>query len=205
MKYQKYHVKYFGKVTHGSLSFSKRLFLKLTSSVPVSRYYYELMFILNCLPKGSKVLDVGCSHGGFLNFLHNLRPDLNLYGTDLSDVSNLLPKNVTFIQADFINDTFDETDFDLIISRHLIEHLNVFDVPLFFQKAYTLLKDGGKCFILCPNLSYDFYKDPTHVRPYNKFSLRRLFEMSNFVKIKSFDCQEFPFRGMKLSIGWAIK
>lgn len=206
MGYQKYNKLYFNKQNHLPLSKWKMAYLRLTKYFPFfSRYYFELLKVVDSLPSGAKVLDVGCSHGGFLNFLSNLRPDLKLYGTDLSNVGNLLPKCVTFIQADFIHDTITEASFDLVISRHLIEHLLVPDVPLFFDKTHQLLNSGGYCFILCPNLSNNFYNDPTHIRPYNKYSLDKLFRLSNYSKIRSFNCREVPFFGMKLSLAWGIK
>jgi SAM-dependent methyltransferase len=213
MQNKEYSKNYFNKINHKKQSNMKKLGLNILESTPLfSKYYFYFLKILRNLPKNAKVLDIGCAQGSTLNFIHNIRPDLELYGTDLSDVKKLLPKYVKFIKADITKDKLKEKNFDFIISRHLIEHLNVSDVPKVFEKSYNLLKNGGILFVLCPRLSNSFYRDPTHIRPYNKESLRRLFEMSNFKKIKSFNSYEFniPFniilrKKMKLCFGFAKK
>lgn len=212
MKYKKYNQQYFEKVKHDNFTVKKKLAINFISKTRLfSKYYYQLIKIIKETPHNGKVLDIGCSHGGFLNFIHNLRPDLKLYGLDISDVGHLLPDFITFIQKDVINEKIEETGFDLIVSRHLIEHLNIQDVPIFFKKTFDLLKKEAIIFILCPILSNKFYDDPTHIRPYNKKSLYRLFEISDFKQIITYNGYEFnpPFNimrnTMKLTWGFAKK
>ena len=52
--------------------------------------------IIMSLPKKGKVLDVGCGDGINLKVINFLRPDLELYGVDISDKKNFLSKNVNF-------------------------------------------------------------------------------------------------------------
>ncbi|MFH1211705.1 MAG: class I SAM-dependent methyltransferase [Candidatus Woesearchaeota archaeon] len=211
MKYNKYQREYYGRVEHKKFSNAKRIAVNaVMKSHIVSAYYCNLLKILDSLPKNSKVLDIGCSHGGFLNFVSNIRPDLKLYGTDISDVSKLLPKKIHFIQADIVNDELKEKGFDFIVSIHLIEHLDPGDVQAVFNKAYGLLNKNGHCLFLAPRLSQRFYDDPTHIRPYNKGSLTRLFSMAGFKAIKAYNrCElNFPFslfKPMKLAFGFARK
>ncbi|MFC1648859.1 class I SAM-dependent methyltransferase [Nanoarchaeota archaeon] len=210
MKYSEYADNYYEKPKHLPFTKKKRSMLRVVSATPViSSYYYHLVNIIESLPKKAKVLDIGCSHGGFLNFIHNIRPDLQLYGCDLSDVSKLLPKFVKFIQKDVINEDIKQKDFNLVISRHLIEHLQVQDVPKYFDRCYKLLKKGGIFFNLTPRWHKGFYSDPTHIRPYNKNSLRRLYEMSGFKDIKTYNKDDFNFpfniKSMRLTWGFARK
>jgi 2-polyprenyl-3-methyl-5-hydroxy-6-metoxy-1,4-benzoquinol methylase len=207
MRYKEYEPKYFEKPKHSEFSPVKRMLVNIISITPiVSLYYYNIVKIIRTMPKNGKVLDIGCSHGGFLNFVHNIRPDLRLYGTDISNVQKLLPSFVKFIKKDIINDNIREKDFDFVHSRHLIEHLAVSDVNIFFKKCRNLLKKRGVCFVLCPRISKEFFNDPTHIRPYNKESISRFFSMSGFSDIKAYDGYEYNLPiGMKLAFGFARK
>lgn len=211
-KYQKYNDKYYENTVHLKLPNYKKVAINILSKNRfVSTYYFNLINIIQKLPKNAKIIDLGCSNGGFLNFLGQVRPDLCLNGLDISDVHNLVPKNVNFIQKDIISENLDIGKFDAVFSRHLIEHLNVSDVPIFFNKCNDLLKKEGICFVLCPTISYDFFSDPTHIRPYNKYSLERLFKISNFESIQVFEGHEYNFpvtaikKGMKLCYGYGLK
>jgi len=207
-----YNKKYFNNIKHIPFSNLKKRIIKLLSKLPLfSTYYYKLINLVYSLPKNAKVLDIGCAQGSTLNFIHNLRPDLKLCGLDFSDVKELLPRYVTFIKSNIIKDEIKEKNFDFIISRHLIEHLQVNDVPNVFKKSYDLLNKKGKLFILAPALSNHFYNDPSHIRPYNKESLRRLFLLFGFKNIKTFNNCEFNFpfyifkKGMKFTFGFGTK
>ncbi len=130
---------------------------------------------------------------------------------DISNVQNMLPKNVKFINKNIITDKLPSKKFDFIVSLHLIEHLSVSDVPVFFERARKMLKKNGILFVLTPRPSYEFYNDPTHIRPYNKESLKRFFNMANFTKFNTFDNDEFNFpfnkimNSMKVCFGFGIK
>lgn len=41
---------------------------------------------MRALPKGAKVLDVGCGKGTFLAMVHTERPDIETYGADIGEV-----------------------------------------------------------------------------------------------------------------------
>jgi len=195
--------------------FKKTLFKLLSATPFISRYYFVLNKFLTKFNRERggklKVLDVGCAQGGFLNFISNIQPNSELYGMDITNVRSLLPRKVKFIHGNIITDKLPLEKFDLIVSLHLIEHLNVSDVPVFFERARKMLKKNGVLFVLTPRLSYDFYNDPTHIRPYNKESLSRLFDMANFEKVRTFDNDEFNFpinklmSSMKLCFGFGIK
>jgi len=203
---KKYKNKYYNDINHKQYSDLKLITIRIASNKVISTYYNKLIETINAIPLGGKVVDIGTAQGVTLNFIHNIRPDLDLYGIDMSDVKDMLPDYVKFIQADIISDKIDEKDFDLIISRHLIEHLNISDLPIFFDKCYSMLNKNGKCFILAPALSNRFYDDPTHIRPFNKKSLKRLFTISNFNNIESFNCYAFNIpKGMKFAFAIGVK
>lgn len=213
MTYVEYCKEYFNRIRHKPMDSKKKwLLLNILSKQPfLSAYYYRLLEKVMKLPKKAKILDVGCAQGSFLNFLKNLRQDFELHGMDISDVKKMLPAKVNFIKGDIIRGEIPKKKFDFVVSRHLLEHLKVEDAPRFFQQCKTMLKLGGICFVLTPRLSNEFFNDPTHIRPYNKTSLERLFKQTGFINIDCFDGYEFrlPIRwvrkDMKMAFGFAQK
>ena len=74
--------------------------------------------------------------------------------------------------------------FDLVICLAVIEHLR--DPSMLIQECKRILKKGGLLVFSTPNINYcgnNFWNDPTHVKPYNQVSIRKLFEMFEFEKI----------------------
>ena len=76
------------------------------------------------------VLDVGCGDGVLLYLLNKHISDykFNIHGVDLSEKALEVAKNKipdgNFIKADIYNTSFQENNFDLIISSDVIEHVN---------------------------------------------------------------------------------
>ena len=125
---------------------------KLESDYAEVRFQRELrLFRLHC-PSGS-VLDVGCSSGGFLRQLKRRFPnDYKLLGTDVSTepLAHAARMGIPVAKGEFLTQTFDEP-FDAITFWAVMEHLSA--PKLFLQKAVSLLKPGGHCFILTPNMN----------------------------------------------------
>ena len=207
---------YYNKINYSNkLSLSKKLFVNFTSKFPIfSIYYYNFFKNFLKLPKDADVLEVGIASGPFTNFMHTLRPDLNYYGLDFSDVKNLLPSYVNFIQADATNFKLDKK-FDFIVSNHLIEHIPIDKVNNVIENIYYHLKKGKYFWITTPTFSYQFFADPTHIRPYTKDTLFRLLKMNGFKKVNSKEGYIFnsPYtinnfklvKDLKLAYAWGRK
>jgi SAM-dependent methyltransferase len=70
---------------------------------------------------------------------------------------------------------------DAVMCFHLIEHL--LNPDSFMNEIRRALKPGGKFFIVTPDWRKQyktFYRDPTHVRPYDKESIARLLSIYSF-------------------------
>jgi 2-polyprenyl-3-methyl-5-hydroxy-6-metoxy-1,4-benzoquinol methylase len=125
---------------------------KLESDYADVRFERELRLFRAHCQRGS-VLDVGCSSGGFLHQLKKRFPnDYKILGTDVSSepLAHAVKMGVPVVRGEFLTQTFAEK-FDAVTFWAVMEHLA--DPKTFLKKAASVLKPGGCCFILTPNLS----------------------------------------------------
>jgi 2-polyprenyl-3-methyl-5-hydroxy-6-metoxy-1,4-benzoquinol methylase len=125
---------------------------KLESDYADVRFERELrLFRIFC--KSGSVLDVGCSSGGFLYQLKKRYPnDYKILGTDVSiePLNHAAKMGVPIAKGEFPAQFFKEK-FDAVTFWAVMEHLS--NPKLFLQKAASILKPGGHCFILTPNMN----------------------------------------------------
>lgn len=156
---------------------------KLTSDYTPVRFERELRFFRNRCREGS-VLDVGCSTGGFLFQLKQLG-DYDVAGTDVAQgaLDYAETNGIKVQRGSFLEHDFGSTKFDAITFWAVLEH--VICPRAFLQMAAKLLKDGGHCFVLVPNLNslavrllrakYRYIM-PDHVNYFSAKTLRSLVE-----------------------------
>ncbi|CAN5730849.1 hypothetical protein BH24ACI2_BH24ACI2_08080 [soil metagenome] len=97
--------------------------------------------------------------------------------------------------ADVIHDLgevpcpFEDNEFDLIISRHVVEHIP--DVMAFITELYRITKNGGRIKLVTPHYTNpDWANDPTHRNHFNSYSFntfmpeRQVFDFYTEVKLK---------------------
>jgi ubiquinone/menaquinone biosynthesis C-methylase UbiE len=142
------------------------------------KHLTEVMEILKKeLPKNSKVVDVGCGKGDFVELL-NKDGYFNAYGYDAAyEGSN---KNIfkRYLSSD------DQIDADLVILRHVLEHI---EKPHKFLDLIKNIFKKGKIYIEVP--SYDWivenqtFFDITyeHVNYFTQKSLRFFFDDKNLI------------------------
>ncbi len=162
-------------------SFMYKLYLRLTN-ISVKK----LIAIPN-IKSASKILDIGCGTGEVLEYIKRfLNSSAELFGVDL-ERNFMLPDYVNFSNCDIDQDflPFKDGSFDLVVSNFVIEHL--INPQKFFAESFRVLKSGGYFYcsteyyisLFCPE-GYNFYLDPTHIRPWTKKSLKTLAKMSGF-------------------------
>ncbi len=148
----------------------------------------------------SKVLDVGCAMGGFLDYLYNQGLS-NLYGIDLIEdyVSYAQKKgiyNIKLGNAESI--PFEDNTFDLLILDQVIEHL--IDPIKVFQEARRVLSQDGIICIGIPDASrydeiylFDFYWFimREHVHHFDINHLKLVAELEGF-KLESSSKNQTP-------------
>jgi 2-polyprenyl-3-methyl-5-hydroxy-6-metoxy-1,4-benzoquinol methylase len=169
---------------------------KVESDYSPVRFERELrLFRTHCI-KGC-VLDVGCSTGAFLFQLKARHPgDYSVAGTDVSGapLDYAESRGVPVIRGDFLAHDFAGRSFDAVTFWAVMEHLA--EPKRFLEKAASILKPNGLCFILVPNMKslavrllgagyrYIF---PPHVNYFSRTTLTRFvsdrFEVIDFKSI----------------------
>ena len=115
-------------------------------------YLAKKKFVLEVLEKeqkDSKILDMGCGEGVFIEELIS-RGFSNVSGIDSNYSSELVRK------ANILAAPFPEKHFDIMLLLDVIEHLNFQDQEKALIEIKKILKDNGKLIISIPNLAH-FY------------------------------------------------
>lgn len=156
-----------------------------------------------CLPrlkfikktKGIRYLDFGCGAGRVLHQNAAVRPDLELFGLDVKDFSQKLPKSVSFSVYDGNKLPYQDSYFDFITVNHVLEHIKTPGNTLIELKR--ILKKKGRIYIEVPNQrslwgkpssrfagTVHFFDDTTHVRPYSVLELIEICKRHRFKIVK---------------------
>jgi 2-polyprenyl-3-methyl-5-hydroxy-6-metoxy-1,4-benzoquinol methylase len=125
---------------------------KLEGDYADVRFERELRLFRAHCQRGS-VLDVGCSSGAFLYQLKKRFPnDYKTLGTEVSQapLDHAAKMGVPVARGEFLTQTFEEK-FNAVTFWAVMEHLS--EPKKFLKKAASVLKSGGYCFILTPNMN----------------------------------------------------
>jgi 2-polyprenyl-3-methyl-5-hydroxy-6-metoxy-1,4-benzoquinol methylase len=124
---------------------------KLESDYASVRFERELRVFQKYCSKGS-VLDVGCSTGAFLYQL-KARGNYTVTGTDISHPALEYARGLglNIVSDSFLGHDFRDRKFDAITFWAVLEHL--LQPRRYLSEAAAVLKPGGHCFILVPNLT----------------------------------------------------
>lgn len=104
------------------------------------------------VPAGQKVLDVGCSRGGFGEALKAYSPDRAVYGIEPTDAARYAEEVLDGVaQGSFPSDLPpDWGGFDVISFLDVLEHLvDPWDA---LRRTRSLLADGGRVMASIPNI-----------------------------------------------------
>jgi 2-polyprenyl-3-methyl-5-hydroxy-6-metoxy-1,4-benzoquinol methylase len=124
---------------------------KLRGDFSAERYRREIALLRRHVKRGA-VLDVGCSTGGFLFNLDRSYPgDYQIFGTDVPSAAtrHAETKGVTVLPGDFLS-AGQDLQFDAITFWAVLEHVAA--PKDFLIQAERLLKPGGVCIVLVPNI-----------------------------------------------------
>ena len=125
--------------------------------------------------KGKQLLDIGCSTGRFLELDKH-----NWVGIDINKktVKECLDKGLMVIEGSATNIYFENESFDVILSSHLIEHLNSEDAYKHLKEIERLLRPNGLLILASPMPSIihnpNFWGTFTHIKPYPPTSIKKI-------------------------------
>ena len=145
-------------------------FMKFDSSVLLERYKTFVPFFKD----SKKVLDLGCGRGEFLTLLKE--SGIGGAGVDSDEGMVRAARERGFaVQRDDLFHFLETTSekFDGIFAAHVIEHLPPEGVLRLVENCKKILSPGGVLVLVTPNPASasahfsEFWRDATHVRPYN--------------------------------------
>jgi 2-polyprenyl-3-methyl-5-hydroxy-6-metoxy-1,4-benzoquinol methylase len=173
---------------------------KLLSDYAPVRFERELR-IFRKFCKTGRVLDVGCSTGAFLFQLKKrFSQEYQVLGTDVAGkpLDHAESQGIPVNRQPFLDWSSDSQSFDAICFWAVLEHLA--DPERFLAKASELLKPGGHCFILVPNLkslairllgSRYRYVMPDHLNYFDAGTLAQLVSHSGQLEIAAAGTSHF--------------
>lgn len=147
--------------------------------------------------KLSPILDIGIGSGHCALSLLDAGWK-NVYGFDIDGFYKKYfeERGIHFNEGDIQTEKlpYDDNFFGGVVSFHVVEHLA--NASNYMMEIARVLKPGGVALIVTPDWRKQyvtFYRDHTHVHPYDKESIARLARANGFIaEIKSFGV----FRGL---------
>jgi len=144
---------------------------------------------------GSRVVDVGCGHGAFLDVARGA--GLRVSGLDASPlaVESCVRRGHDVEQVDAMEwlRARAADPVDGLLCAHLIEHMDGRGAASLVAAAAAALRERGVLVLVTPNhrspIVHEemFWLDPTHVRPYPRALLERLCHAAGLQVVASFD------------------
>ncbi|MBP9822483.1 MAG: class I SAM-dependent methyltransferase [Candidatus Pacebacteria bacterium] len=116
----------------------------------IRAYRHKRILKIIDIPQSGIVLDVSCSDGVFLDRLHQILPELNLFGVDISaeEVAKAKIKFplIGFTQGDAGRLDFESNTFDIVFSIMSLHH---YKGPIqFFEDVFRVLKNDGVMYLV---------------------------------------------------------
>lgn len=175
--------------------------------------------LLGPMPRGSRILDIGCGNGALAGHFSSL--GMAAVGIDLSD------SGVTIARArhprarfevlpadDRLLDALGCQPFDYVVSTEVIEHL--YDPRNFMRGAFAALKPGGRFVCTTPYHGYlknlalsvagkwDTHADPLwdggHIKLFSRRTLGRLFAEVGFHNVAFQGIGRLPYLWMSMAM-----
>jgi SAM-dependent methyltransferase len=146
------------------------------------------------LPKGSRILDLGCGRGEFLRGF--IRCGLNGYGVDQSSIAKSVCPEAEILQSNLENEPlpYEDNYFDIVFSKSVLEHF--YYPEKLVMEIQRIVKPGGFIIAMVPDwesVYKTFYVDYTHRTPFTLNSFKEIFLINGFDDVKVEKFMQLPF------------
>ncbi|MBF0611781.1 MAG: class I SAM-dependent methyltransferase [Magnetococcales bacterium] len=109
-------------------------------------------------------------------------------------------RGLQIIKGDLFShmDSVAEGHYGGCLASHIVEHFLPQQVDEMFHKAARVVRPGGILVVITPNIANlrraagDFWRDPTHVRPYPIAALHKLLRKNQWEMVDSGECTDRP-------------
>jgi len=143
----------------------------------------------------SRVLEIASGQGFFLDMLRESSIGATGIETDEALCAQSRARGLEVKQADFFEFLANspEGQYDGVMASHIVEHLLPVQVEELFRLLARASRPGSPLVILTPNIANlrravgDFWRDPTHVRPYPVSALSKLLRRTGWELAESFE------------------
>ncbi len=125
----------------------------------------QLAPLLDVLPEGASVLDIGCGAG--VPIARALATQHRVTGIDTSEAMlQLARRNVPaarFVHSDILNASLDENAFDAAVAIFVLFHIPIEDHRRVFERVWSWLRPGGYFLVtlsqqaVAPTIRHDFF------------------------------------------------
>jgi len=166
--------------------------------------YLEVLSALPSVCRGSRILDIGCGRGEWLELLSE--HGWQAYGRDLNAVmvSRCQSLGLDVACEDALEHLRGLPDSSLcaVTGFHIVEHLPFEFLLQLFSESFRVLMPGGVAIFETPNPenaqvgSHTFYLDPTHIRPLPPSLLAFVAEDAGFKGINLLRLHPYPEYGV---------
>ncbi|MBU1627074.1 class I SAM-dependent methyltransferase [bacterium] len=159
--------------------------------------YYDLFFPVGLFSGGREILDIGSGNGLFSSFLKS--KSFKVICVEKNERLSEFSKKtfcLNVLNCELIDAGFPENYFDVVISRHSMEHID--DIPETLKEIKRVLKKDGRFFLELPNIdslefkifgSNFYHLDlPRHINHFSLVTIKKLLTKYNFkLKYSGFD------------------
>jgi O-antigen chain-terminating methyltransferase len=143
----------------------------------------------------ASVLEIASGQGFFLDMLREAAIGAVGVEADAELCRAAQARGSKVEQADFFEflRNSKEGQFDGCMASHIVEHFMPERVEELLRLLHRAVRPGGPLVILTPNIANlrravgDFWRDPTHVRPYPVSALSKLLRRSGWQEAESFE------------------
>jgi SAM-dependent methyltransferase len=159
------------------------------------------------------ILDVGCGRGEWLELCQENHLVAKGVDNNRLMVTQCLELGFDLTEGDIIAvlENQEANSFGAITGFHIIEHLSLKNLISLFDESLRVLRPGGIVIFETPNPTnlyvsvYDFYRDPSHIRPMHPQTMNFLLEMRGFIKTGTYFTENEPLPRLIESTKWRLE